>query len=285
MKTKAVFFPFDLFGSGGTAQGVELLADELREVLGDNKREQVPTRARAYTEEVKIEEYTFEKLADYKDWRKQARRTIRQVLENGEFLLWITGNHLGALPVYDELSQAKRESSRQNQSTLVIQLDAHLDIHHFSDCTKEPSHGNFLRHCDGPLPVIINVGHRDLLLEPKYVSKYYREAFPAEMLATEPAKVFGMLRLACEKAERVFLDLDCDVLDPVCFPGVVHPVPFGLTPMMLLQILNCVRWDKVIGMAISEFDPGRDRDDCSLSTIVWLIERLLLRRYEPASEG
>jgi hypothetical protein len=33
MKTCAVFFPFDLFGSGGAGAGVDLLVDELREIL------------------------------------------------------------------------------------------------------------------------------------------------------------------------------------------------------------------------------------------------------------
>ena len=41
MKTCAVFFPFDLFGSGGAGAGVDLLADELREILADNRRERV----------------------------------------------------------------------------------------------------------------------------------------------------------------------------------------------------------------------------------------------------
>ena len=59
MKTTAIFFPFDLFGSGGCAAGVGLLADELREVLADNRRESVPTRARAYTDHVKIREASF----------------------------------------------------------------------------------------------------------------------------------------------------------------------------------------------------------------------------------
>jgi hypothetical protein len=36
----------------------------------------------------------------------------------------------------------------------------------------------------------------------------------------------------------------------------------------------------VAGVILSEFDPGRDRNDQSLATLIWLLERLLLRRYE-----
>ena len=154
--TRAIFFPFDLFGSPGTKAGAELLADALQEMLADNKRERIATRARAYANKVRFEEYTFETLADYQDWRGQARSRIRQVCKQDEFLLWVTGNHLGALPIYDELPR----------NTLVVQLDAHLDIYNLSDCTTELSHGNFLLHADRPLPRIVNLGHRELLLRP-----------------------------------------------------------------------------------------------------------------------
>src|SRR5690348_16022346 len=103
MTTRAIFFPFDLFGSPGAKAGAELLADAFQELLADNKRERIATRARAYADKVRFEEYTFETLADYKDWRGQARTRVRQIFRQDELLLWVTGNHLGALPIYDEL--------------------------------------------------------------------------------------------------------------------------------------------------------------------------------------
>src|SRR5262249_33321719 len=132
MKTSAIFFPFDLFGGGGTAAGVNLLADELREVLADNRRETVATRARSYTPHVRPREFAVATLPAYAAWRRRGRQAVRQVIGRGDFLLWVTGNHLGALPVYDELAGA-------GGGALVVQLDAHLDIHHFRDCTPEPS--------------------------------------------------------------------------------------------------------------------------------------------------
>src|SRR5689334_13354420 len=99
MKTSALFFPFDLFGSGGTKAGVELLADAFQEMLADNKRERQPTRARAYANKVRFQEFTFETLADYQDWRRQARLAIHHAVDRGDFLFWISGNHLGVLPM------------------------------------------------------------------------------------------------------------------------------------------------------------------------------------------
>ena len=273
MKSSFVFFPFDLFGSAGSSAGVALLADELREILADNRRESVPTRARSYNDQVRLRELHFETLDALTDWRPQGRQAVRQVLRQGDFLFWITGNHLGALPVYDELAGA-------DDAPLVVQLDAHLDIHHFRDCTKELSHGNFLLHCEGTLPPIINVGHRDLLLPTEYIAQYYRRTFAAAELMIDAPPILAELKRTCRKAKRVFIDVDCDVLDPACFPAVTQPVPFGLSPSMLLRLFDAIWSPNVEGVLLSEFDPARDHKDQGLALLVWLIEYLLLRRHD-----
>src|SRR3954452_10470867 len=67
VKTHALFFPFDLFGHPGTRMGAELLADAVQEMLRDNRREKMPTRARAYTNKIHVDELLLETLADYQD--------------------------------------------------------------------------------------------------------------------------------------------------------------------------------------------------------------------------
>jgi arginase family enzyme len=273
MNTQAIFFPFDLFGGAGAGAGAALLADELREILADNRREQVPTRADAYTRHVRIREFTFQTLSDYQSWRGTGRRAVRRVLDRGDFLLWVAGNHLGVLPVYDELSGC--------DDVLVVQLDAHLDIHHFRDCSSELSHGNFLLHCAGPLPPIINAGHRDLLLPPEHVARSYRHTFAAAELAVDAAPALACIRQAASAARQVFIDIDWDVFDPAFFPAVAEPVPFGLDPPGLLRLLDAAWGPNVAGVLVSEFDPGRDRADQSLAMAVWLLEHLLVRRHAP----
>jgi agmatinase len=268
--TRAIFFPFDLFGSAGAKAGAELLADAFQELLADNKREKIATRARAYANKVRFEEYAFETLADYEDWRSQARTRIRQVFQHGEFLLWVTGNHLGALPLYDELPR----------DALVVQLDAHLDIYNLSDCTTELSHGNFLLHAERPLPAIVNLGHRELLLRPEYIHKHYQAAFSAAELTLDGAGVLAKLRPLCESAPRVFLDLDCDVFDPAYFPATSQARPFGLDPLFFLRVLDAIGAERLAGLAVSEFDPARDQHDRCLETLMWLIEYVLLLKYE-----
>jgi arginase family enzyme len=272
VSTRVVVFPFDLFGSGGSAAGAELVADELREVLADNRRETVATRARAYTRHVRLKEIAFATPDDYRTWRRRGRALARRVFEAGDFLVWLAGNHLGALPVYDEIAG--------DEDTLVVQLDAHLDIHHFAGCNTEPTHGNFLLHVDGTLPPVLNVGHRELLLTPDYIAEHYRGAFSACDLAADARGVLEQVRGHCRAAKRIFLDIDCDVLDPAYFPAVARPVPFGIAPPVLLALVEAAWSAKVQGVLISEFDPARDQGDRSLSLLVWLLEHLLLKRYE-----
>jgi arginase family enzyme len=272
MKTTAIIFPFDLFGGGGAGAGAALLADELREVLADNRRERVATRAQAYTGHVRVRELAFATLADYAGWRRRGRRAVRAALVRGDFLLWVAGNHLGTLPVYDELSGA--------DDVLVVQLDAHLDVHHFHDCSSELSHGNFLLHCAGPLPPLVNAGHRDLLLPADHVGRSYRRTFAAAELALDPGPTLAYLRRAAAGAGRVFLDIDCDVFDPAVFPAVAEPVPFGLSGALVLRLIDAAWGPNAAGVLLSEFTPSRDRNDQSLATAIWLIEYLLLRRYE-----
>ncbi|MFN4261557.1 MAG: arginase family protein [Gemmataceae bacterium] len=271
--TRAIFSPFALFGHPGTARGAELLADAFRELLADNRREEAPTRALAYANRVRMREVLFENMRDYTAWRQRSRRLVGKAWGKNEFLLWISGNHLGVLPVYDELAAAP-------ESTLVIQFDAHLDIYNLSDCATAPSHGNFLLHVNGQLPRVWNVGSRDLLLRQEYVPKYYPGVFPAAELAIDPAPALHALRQLGQQAERVFIDIDCDVFDPAYFPAVAQPVPFGLSTSLFLRFLDAVWSDRVIGLALSEFDPANDDHDRCLETLMWLLEYVLLRRYE-----
>jgi agmatinase len=130
------------------------------------------------------------------------------------------------------------------------------------------------------LPAIVNLGHRDLFLRPDYVERYYQRTFSASELAIDPVPAQEYLSHACRGAKRVFIDFDCDVFDSAFFPAVGHALPFGLSSTTILRLLDRVLLENVVGLAISEFEPARDINDRSLGTLVWLVEYLLLRRYE-----
>jgi agmatinase len=266
VKTSIVVFPFDQFGSAGTGAGAQLLGDAVREIVDDTEQETRPTRADAYRGKLDVTEVAFDTMEQLRGWRGTGRKLARKALEGGEFLLWLAGNHLAVLPVLEELGP----------DTLVIQFDAHLDIHAFHDSTAELSHGNFLLHAEKPLPKLINIGHRDLLLRPREIEKVFQTTFSAEAVACDGAAVARELRKRAKAAKRIWIDLDCDALDPAFLPAVQHPVPFGLSPPIFLQLIRAIGFEKLAGVSISEFDPGRDVRDTSLNWLGWFIERMLL---------
>ena len=149
-----------------------------------------------------------------------------------------------------------------------------------SDCETKPSHGNYLLHCSGPLPKIINIGSRDLMLPVEHVEKYYHAIFSAAQLAHDPNGAVAAVVQAAKKAKRLVLDLDCDAFDPAYFPATLNPLPFGLAPSFLLRVLEEIGPERFEIVAISEYAPSRDREDQSLGTLLWLLEWIFLRWYE-----
>jgi arginase family enzyme len=99
-------------------------------------------------------------------------------------------------------------------------------------------------------------------------------------LVVDPDPALASVVRSCQAAERVFVDIDCDVFDTAYFPAAAQPVPFGLSPAVVLRFLEALWSPKVAGVLISEFDPARDHDDRSLAHLIWLIEHLLLRWHE-----
>ncbi|MBN9120201.1 MAG: arginase family protein [Planctomycetes bacterium] len=262
-----VVFPFDLFGSAGTGAGARLLGDAVHEILDDTERETRPCRADALRGNVRVTELEFESLAEVGDWRNRGRRAARAALKSREFVLWLGGNHLSALPLLEELGGG----------TLVVQFDAHLDVYAFHDNTTELSHGNFLSHFSGPRPRFVNVGHRDLFLTPAEIAETFEAVYPAWEVAADVNRVAAELRAKAGAAKRVWIDLDCDAFDPAALPAVAEPLPFGLAPPTFLALFEAVWGGNVVGMSVSEFDPGRDVRDTGLNLLGWLVEYVLLK--------
>ena len=270
MSAVAVVFPFDLFGSGGAGAGALLLGDALREAVDDAAAESRPTRIHTFAARLTFEERPFETLDQVAAWRETGRELIDGLLAAGDFGLWLAGNHLGVLPVYDALGA----------DDLIVQFDAHLDCYDLHDSPTELNHGNFLLHVEGPRPKVVNVGHRDLFLTAKDTKRTFAGVHPAEAVARDPAVVAKDVRKWAAKAKRVWIDIDADVFDPAVCPGVGRPMPFGLTPYQFWPLFEAAWAGNVVGVSVSEFDPGRDVRDLSLNLLGWLTERTLLRWAE-----
>jgi agmatinase len=270
MPTTVTVFPFDQFGSAGTGAGAQLLGDTVQEILDDTEQETRPCRADCLRGKVEVHECAFETMAQLCDWRKAGRFLARRALKAKQFLLWLGGNHLSVLPVLEVLGR----------ETLVVQFDAHLDIYSFHDNTTELSNGNFLKHFETPPPRLVNVGHRDLFLKQTEIAGVFEGIYSAEEIAQDADRVAVELQAKVAGAKRVWIDLDCDALDPAAMPAVPQPLPFGVLPTVMLKLLNAAWSEKVVGLSVSEFDPGRDERDTGLNLLGWLVEYVLLKAGE-----
>lgn len=273
MAVRVIVFPFDNFGNAGTGAGAKLLGDVVREILVDTEAETRPTRQDVFRGNLAVEEVTFDTPAAVANWRKTGRKLAKDALAKKDFTLWLGGNHLSVLPVYDELGP----------HDAVIQFDAHLDVYSQHDVTADLSNGNFLNHVTGRLPRIVNVGHRDLFLPEFEWSRTFVGAVPTTDADVDPVR--ASLDEVLSLVRRVWIDVDVDAFDPAFCPAVHDPMPFGLGPPTVLRLLDAVWSEKVVGMSISEFDPGRDVRDASLNLLGWLVEWVLLRECEGLGSG
>ena len=267
MPARVIVFPFDSFGNAGTGAGAKLLGDVVREIIADTEAETRPTRQDAFRGNISVEEFDFETPAKLAAWRKTGRTAVKKALAGKDFTLWLGGNHLSVLPVYDELGP----------TDVVVQFDAHLDVYSQYDVTTELSNGNFLRHIAGKGPRVVNVGHRDLFLTKKEIDRCFTATFSAHALATDSIPSMAALSSVAGSGSRIWLDIDADVFDPAVCPAVTNALPFGLSPVRFLNLFDCAWAGRVVGLSVSEFDPGRDLRETSLNLLGWFVEWVLLR--------
>jgi arginase family enzyme len=264
----AVIFvcPFAQFGNPGTQRGAEALGDAVREMLDDARAESRTTRLGRFADLVRVEELPLETPADYSQWRERSREVAREALDRGEFLLWIGGNHLSVMPVYEELAE--------QPGAAIVQFDAHLDVYHYNDVYSSLTHGNFIRHLERR-PKLVNIGHRDLFLPPGEIRTY----FDVAVAATSDAST-RRVENAVARSRPICLDVDWDVLDPAFFPAVDDPMPAGLSPRELIAWFQRLWSDRIEVVCFSEFNSGRDDRSRSLELAVWMVEQALLWRFE-----
>jgi len=270
---RVVIFPLDNFGSPGTSEGARHLGEAVREILADFRRETVPTRANAWCPNTRLVEASFDTVGELSLWRSRGHRLAEKTFSRGEHLVWLGGNHLSVLPVLDVIAGDPKAG--------VVQLDAHVDIHRFHDTVEDLSHGNFLRHLNwGGAPRLVHLGNRDLLIPAGEKKRFLAEEITAEQWIADEAATLARVVRTTGGWDRILIDLDVDVFDPGFLPGMARPVPCGVDGWRVLRLMESMPVNKVAGLAISEYSPGKDTGDRGLEILAWLLERWLVGRAE-----
>jgi arginase family enzyme len=186
------------------------------------------------------------------------------------FVLWLGGNHASVFPVLELLEP----------ETLVLHFDAHVDIHSFDHTWPTISHGNYWRFLKLPRPQVWHFGHRDLFVVPEQAQQFFQYIYSANDIAQQLTQIIEQLRVQVQTAPRIWIDIDADVFDPSLCPAVQQPLPFGLNSYTFWPLWQAAWSGRVIGVSLSEFDPGRDFRDLSLHMLGWLVESTLLQAGE-----
>jgi agmatinase len=159
---------------------------------------------------------------------------------------------------------------------LVVVFDAHLDLRDelFGESV---CHATYLRRSYEELGFrALIVGARALSGEEvDYAASNPDLAYitPQQMRRGEADPVKAVGELAAE-AERVYVSLDMDAMDPSYAPAVGNPHPEGLSPTQLLDIMEAAVNRNLVGLDVNEVYPHYDVGQTAATAAYLLTESL-----------
>ena len=143
---------------------------------------------------------------------------------------------------FDTLSQAKFDDR-----TAVIWLDSHADL-----CNEYPrgifqSHGTVFTNLKefkklNSEQMLLIGGHAFTQTSVEYNKILNKEVtfLPTQQIMRNKIESFNIIKEFIEKFDRIYLSIDIDVLDQFFVPTLGTSEPFGLTPQLLLEILEII---------------------------------------------
>lgn len=145
---------------------------------------------------------------------------------------------------------------------VVISFDAHADMRDQYPLGLMNTHATVMRRLSellGPKN-IIEIGIRGFCKEElNYIKKSGILYFTPKHLQTWTIyDIIKSIQSYISRANRIYISIDVDVLDPSVAPGVSNPEPEGITTTMLLDIIEEIASDKVVGFDVVEVCPPYD---------------------------
>ena len=189
-------------------------------------------------------------LNDANATSERVRRVVEEVVEERRFPIVLGGEHT-----------ITHGSSRAFEGAGILSFDAHLDLRD-EYLGNRLSHATFMRRVCEVLGSgrVFEVGVRAVSGEELAFAKdknlQFLTARDVENMGI--GKVVDRLKLWFSKFEGLYITVDMDVLDPAYAPGVGNPVPEGLSPTQLLDLLQKSCGPNVVGLDVVEVSPSYD---------------------------
>ncbi|GAA0234205.1 formimidoylglutamase [Halobaculum roseum] len=162
----------------------------------------------------------------------------------------------------------------------VVNVDAHLDVR---EPLEGPSSGTPYRQLlDDGLDGYACVGARHFETSTAY-HDHVRErggaVVTAEEVGEDPVTAADRALDALGDVDRVYLSLDCDVLDAAAAPGVSAPTPGGISTRECFRLLRLLAADeRVAGYEVVECAPPLDRDGLTVAAAARAVAHVLAAR-------
>ncbi len=220
-------------------------------------------------------------ILNIQSWRKVSDRLgerVYELLNDGTFALILGGDCSILVGIFAALSW-------WDSRVGLVFLDAHSDFHSLESsgsCQPEDVELAVLTG-RGPYPIAREAGHYPMVEDTDIVAFGLRHA---DEMYRSNIKVYDknrMLKKGISQAVDegmghfvdehlpIWLHFDVDVLDPGLMP-VAHPAPDGLSFSQAGEVLTRVMASRqVLGMSVTCYQPGLDRDGVAGSRLATLI--------------
>lgn len=198
------------------------------------------------------------------------QRVIESVIGNGKMPVTIGGEHTITLGIAKGLAD-------KAANTAIVSFDAHLDVRNEFSGLKL-SHTTFMRRINEEVKParIMEVGTRAVCKEElAYAKKAGIKFLTTQQMRKEGSKrSANLLREELDGYENIYLSVDMDILDPAYVPAVQNPEPDGIETPVLLDLLERVCDDRVVGFDVLEIAPNYDQGVSAIQAAKVIFEAL-----------
>lgn len=197
---------------------------------------------------------------------ERIRLVVRQIVSDGKIPVILGGEHTVSLG-----------GVRGVVSTDVVSFDAHMDLR--NEYNGDPlSHASVMRRISEHVGSdrIVQIGTRAVCKEELEFSKAngISNIFALDLHRSTVGNSLDLLRKMLDGRRDLYVTVDMDVLDPAYAPAVGNPEADGLSPNILLSLLQEVCRKNVVAIDLTEVTPHYDTGATAVQAAKVLFESL-----------
>jgi len=196
---------------------------------------------------------------------RRGERAARAILNRGGLPVMLGGDHSCSYPLIKAAHSCYGKVG-------LIQIDAHTDLAQLPKGISH-NHGNVLTRVldERLIHRLYQFGIRGLIGKANRRANC-RSFSTATLVERGPKVVLPALR----SDMPYYLTLDIDVLDPSYAPGTGTPVPEGMTPQVLVELIKLITSRvEIVGVDIVEVNPMLDRNNQTADLAINMLTHLL----------